>query len=369
MKIGIDLLWVRPGKNGGTESYIRNLLDGFSQYCSQEFAFILFTNLENEASFSKYKDKFKIKTCKCPSSQIKRVIWESIYLNKSGREENLDLWFYPVYSRPFFPSRDIPNITVIHDLQALHYPKNFSIGRDLFFKLMWNRDVKNSTELLTISEFCKKDIIDHFHIAPNRIKVVYNAINAEGKATAFELLAKRYGIKEKEYYYTVSSLAKHKNLITLIKAVNMLRLRNPNIKLVISGVKVNAENEISLFIINNKLENNIIYTGYISDEDRNGLLDNCKKFLFPSIFEGFGMPPIEALIRNVPVLTTKSASIGEVTEGLCDYIENPEDCVEWSEKILMQGRTLTDQQRERLKNKYSLKNIANQYLKFFKDIK
>lgn len=369
MRIGIDLLWVRPGKNGGTESYIRNLLDGFNQYCSQEFAFVLFTNHENEASFLKYKDKFIIKTCECPSSQIKRVIWESVYLNKSGKEEHLDLWFYPVYSRPFFPPRDIPNITVIHDLQALHYPKNFSIGRDLFFKLMWKSDVRNSTEIATISQFCKKDIIDNYHIASDKIKVIYNAINAEGDATSFKVLAKRYAINKKEYYYTVSSLAKHKNLMTLIKAINLLRSRDPNIKLVISGVKVNAANEISTFKKNNKLENNIIYTGYISDEDRNGLLDNCKKFLFPSIFEGFGMPPVEAMIRKVPVLTTKSASLDEVTEGLCDYVDNPEDYKEWGRKILENGKTLTDEQREKLKNKYSLKNIALQYLNLFKEMK
>lgn len=367
MRVGIDLLWVRPGKNGGTESYIRNLLDGFYKYAGDQYHFILFTTNENHNTFAKYKDKFEIKIYNCPSSQIKRVIWETMFLNKNSRKENLDVWFYPVYSRPLFPPKNVPNITVIHDLQGLHYPEYFSKVRNTFFRVMWKRDIKSSTKIVTISEFCKKDLISHYHVNPNKVQVIYNAIDANGPATEFSKLSIRYGIEEKNYYYTVSSLAKHKNLITLLKSIKLLKKELPDVKLLISGVKVNAENEISEFIEKNNLKDNIIYTGFISDEDRNGLIDNCKKFLFPSIFEGFGMPPVEAMIRGVPVLTTRCTSLEEVTEGLCEYVNNPTDPEEWCEKI---NQTVVNKvSAGSIKEKYSLQNITRDYLDALKNTK
>lgn len=368
VKIGIDLLWVRPGKNGGTESFIRNLLDGFYQYTDDSFTFVLFTNHDNVKSFAKYKDKFEIKVCNCPSSQTKRVVWETMHLNECGRKEKLDVWFYPVYSRPLFPPKDIPNITVIHDLQALHYPEYFSKGRNAFFRTMWKRDVESSTKVVTISEFCKKDIVSHYHTNPDKVQVIVNAIDADGPATDFSVLSKRYGIESKNYYYTVSSLAKHKNLLTLLKAMKLLKNEEAGIKLLISGVKVNAENEISDFIKENGLEDNIIYTGFISDEDRNGLIDNCKKFLFPSIFEGFGMPPVEAMIRGVPVLTTRCTSLEEVTEGLCEYVDAPTDPEEWEKKMNQIQPQLSTNSRSYLKEKYLTSHIVKKYLNLLKNV-
>lgn len=365
MRIGIDLLWVRPGKNGGTESYIRNLLDGFSKYAEDEYTFVLFTTKNNVKSFSKYKKikgKFEIKVCNCPPSQVKRVVWETMHLNRCGRKEKLDVWFYPVYSRPFFPPKNIPNVTVIHDLQGIHYPEYFSKGRNAFFRVMWKRDVESSTKIVTISEFCKGDIISAYQIDPGKVVVIDNAIDADGAATDFAALSDRYGVEKGKYYYTVSSLAKHKNLITLLKAVKLLKEEDKGVKLLISGVKVNAENEISDFIKNNGLGENILYTGFISDEDRNGLIDNCRKFVFPSVFEGFGMPPVEAMIRGVPVLTTKCTSLEEVTKGLCEYVDDPLNAEEWSRRIEEKGTPVSSDQREQIRAKYGLKEITDQYL-------
>lgn len=364
MRIGIDLLWLRPGKNGGTESYIRNLLDGFNRYADKEYTFVLFTTHDNVKTFAKYKnsENFEIKICSSPSSQAKRVVWETLHLNECGKRERLDVWFYPVYSRPLFPTRDIPNVTVIHDLQGLHYPEYFSKGRNAFFRMMWKRDVQSSTKIVTISEFCKKDIIDHYHVDGGKLKIIYNAIDASENATDLDALKEKYGIEKNQYFYTLSSLAKHKNLITLLRAVKILKTSIPDVKLLISGVKVNAEDEIADFIQNNDLTENIVYTGFISNEDRNGLIDNCRRFLFPSVFEGFGMPPVEAMIRGVPVLTTKSTSIEEVTEDLCEYVDDPMDAQEWSEKMVSEMTALTKEQISHLEEKYSLKNITSQYL-------
>lgn len=371
MNIGIDLLWVRHGMNGGTETYINNILMGFQHFAPDKYTFHLYVAEANKEEFSLYIDnkRFVEHVCNCDSTnQMKRVLWESFNLNKIGRINKIDLWYYPVYSRPFWPPKDIPNVTVIHDLQGLHYPEYFSRIRNIFFRAMWKKDTKTATRIVTVSNFCKKDIVKHYHISVQKVKAIYPVLNVEGETTDFEVLQRKYGIEKNNYYYTLSSLAKHKNLITLLKAFKYLKENGKNYKLVITGVKINAANEIFEFIEKNHLTNNVIYTGYISNADRNALYANCRKFLFSSIFEGFGVPPIEASIRGVPVLTTNQASLKEVTMGMCDYVDDPFSVSEWAEKIPQTGHVLSDEQKNTYRTSYGLETITKQYLKLFDNL-
>lgn len=364
MRIGIDLLWVRPGKNGGTESYIRNLLDGFAQYGNSENEYYLYLSRDNAQSFEKYFSNtiFVKKVMPVESAgQAKRVLWENLHLSSQGRKDQLNLWFMPVYSRPFFMGGKIPCITVIHDLQGLHYPEYFSKGRNLFFRFSWWIDCHTSAKVVTISEFCKKDILSHYKIPADKVKVIYNPIIMDEEITDFSILAEKYHIQSKQYFYTVSSLAKHKNLITLLKMIKLMKDEGESPKLVITGVKVNAADEIMQYIADNDLEENIVYTGFISNEDRNALYDNCKVFLFPSVFEGFGMPPVEAMIRGIPVVTTKETSIYEVTQGKAIYVDMPKNASEWLHTI----RNISGIKKSFV-NQYDICSIADKYFELFK---
>lgn len=366
MRIGINVLWVRPGKNGGTESYIRNILDGLTWYAPRDDKFYLYVSKDNVASFDHYfnREPFEKRICNVNTcSQSRRVIWENTHLSKMGMKDHLDIWFMPVYSRPFFMSKKIPVVTVIHDLQAFHYPEYFSRGRNLFFRLSWWWDCRTSAKIVTISEFCKKDILSHYPMPEERIQVIYNPIITEPSEYDFRILSEKFGIRKKDYYYTVSSLAKHKNLITLLKAVKKLAEMGEGRKLLISGVKVNGENEILRYVEENHLEELVVFTGFISNEERDCLYDNCKVFLFPSVFEGFGMPPIEAMRRGAPVVTTREASIYEVTQGKAEYVENPFDEKEWA-ALISSVRTAKYEKYDF--ECYGIKNIMKQYIELFK---
>lgn len=368
MRVGIDLLWVRPGKNGGTESYIRNILDGLLQH-SRENEYYLYVSMDNASSFEKYfvSEKFIKRLCRVnTASQVKRVLWENLHLDGCGRKDNLDIWFIPVYSKPFFTGNKVPYITVIHDIQAVHYPEYFSIFRNLFFKISWQRACDTSDAIVTISEFCRKDIIQNLKVDSEKVRIIYNPIITRGGVLDFKSLQRKYEIEDKGFYYTVSALAKHKNIMSLLKMMKKLKEEGSNKKLLVTGVKVNAENEVVKYIEDNGLNKMVLLTGYITDEERDCLYDHCEVFLFPSVFEGFGMPPIEALQRGTPVVTTKETSIYEVTQGKAAYVENPFDEAEWR---LVIEKTISKEREKKYFSAYELEIIVRKYEQLFRSIK
>lgn len=372
MKIGIDLLWVKVGKVGGTESYIRNLLDGFYNFANEsKFSFVLFLAKDNHYSFDKYVNKSNFRRVILPVKSEKvylRIIKENLLLDKYAEKEEVDLMFIPVYSKPLFKSKKIPYIIAIHDLQALHYPEYFSRHKYLWLKFAWKRCAKTSDKIVAISNFVKKDIAEKLDIPLEKISVIYNPITGLEKIAEFEAIKDKYDITKKGYYYTVSSLFPHKNLKTLLYVIKKLKDENSNVskKLLISGIGGKSKNEIVNLISKLDIEKEVVLTGFISNEERNSLYKNAKIFLFPSIFEGFGMPPIEAMMLGTPVITTKLTSIPEVTQRKAYYVEDPYSVDEWVEKIKkvnLNGNTVNISFKE-----YDIEVIVSNYIKLFSDL-
>lgn len=369
MKIAVNLLWVRSKKIGGIESYIRNLLDGMCGL-DDRYEMWLIVSKDNYDSFYHYQNdtRFYLKLCNVYSKNvIRRIIWENLFLGKTIKNLGLKTCFQPYYCKPFYGTSGIGFITTIHDLQALHYPHYFSRGKVLWMKFNWANTIKTSEKIITISQFVKNDILTHYSSYCEKINVIYNPILVDLNEIADqELLRKKYGIEPKGYYYTVSSLLPHKNIKTLIKAMSLIERNNFKVpsKLIISGVGGKLYNELNKIISDNGLEKQIIITSFIDNNERNALYRYCKAFLFPSIFEGFGMPPLEAILFGVPVITTKSTSIPEVTNNQVIYVEEPMNAYEWVEKMLMDLKPLQNFDF----SPYNIKRIAKKYLDLFIDV-
>ena len=400
MLIGIDLLWVRPKICGGTESVIRNLLTGFGMYDDKN-EYVLFAGKDTAETFTDYEkySNMRIEICDVESmNRVKRIAWENANLDKLARSLNVNVMFIPVYSKPNSLSEDkggIPYVTTIADLQALHFPKYFSAAKIFFAKRSWKKAVNESRCITTISNFCKDDILKHYPQVKDRIFVIYapillspdmdleieselskkditgdyiaNDINDDilnKPVDVFDNLKERYGIEKNEYFYTVSSMLPHKNLITLINVMKELKEAGENIKLVVSGVggnKDDFEKSVEEAGISEIVED----TGFVTDKERDALYENCRLFLFPSTFEGFGMPPVEAMIKGAKVVTTKCGSIEEITNKKAIYVDDPMSTKDWIEKI---------KEAEKMENKkhifpeYELKNVTEEYLELFEGV-
>lgn len=371
MKVAIDLTWVRHKKVGGTESCVRNLLEGISSINPDNIKFFLILAKDNAESFIMYGAAcFEHLVCDVnSSSQKERVIWQNTKLGKILRENNIKVLLEPIYSIPFWGMKGIRVLATIHDLQAIHYPEYFSKARVVWMKINWIHTVKAADKVIAISEYVKKDIVRCLKANADKVVMIYDAIdlNVDECNETGEL--KKYGIKAGQYYYTVSSLLPHKNLKSIVLAMAEIKKRNEEkmIPLVISGVGGSSRSEILELAKKINVEEDIILTPFIDNAERNMLYKNCKVFIFPSIFEGFGMPPIEAMAMGVPVLTTKCTSLEEVTGGLLNYVDDPLDPKEWADRLEESLVLPSKEDVKRLLRTYESKHIAEQYVSLLKE--
>ncbi len=336
-RIAIDLLWLRPGKVGGTEPYIRNLLKGFMKL-DDAYEFVLLCSLDNADTFADYvkDERFSILKAPIENANIgRRIIWQNLRQNSLLRRNGLRRCFTPVYCRPVF-NGGIAYINTIHDIQAYHYPQYHPFYEVWFSKINWIVDKFKSRHIVAISEFVKDDLMNEYRFDPDKIDVIYNPVTLNSKdVTDFATLEDKYGIADGEYYYSVSQLIPHKNFNTLIKVMEKIVKEDIDLpkKLLVSGINGNAADELRAGLASSGLEDNVIFTGYVENDVRNTLYAHCRAFLFPSVFEGFGMTPVEAMFYGKTVITTRCASIPEVTQNKAVYVDDPYDADEWIEKM------------------------------------
>lgn len=378
MIIAISLLWLRHKTSGGVESYTRNILEGLKSQKNNN-KYILICSEDNADSFSSYEEdsRFEIHRCAVKTRDTKRMIYyENFKLDKLVSRLGADTCFVPTYRMPllFFKNR---YIVVIHDLVAHWYPQNFSKFRRKWLQWGWRRSVVKAERVIAISKFVKEDIIQRYgEKYEKKIEVIYNPILPTKNFEDFNHLAEKYKIEKYNYFYTVSSTIKHKNLVTLIRMMSLFvksRGQDNTPKLLISGVglvgseaKTHFEtNNILSLIKEESLEDFCILTGFVSNERRNTLMKYAKVFLFPSVFEGFGMPPVEAMEIGTPVVTTNCTALPEVTKGECEYVSKPYDEEEWlkaiekiSERSRM-GHHFDD---------YNISNVIKKYLDCFEGV-
>jgi Glycosyltransferase len=366
MRIGIDMTWLKPKKSGGVESYILNLINGFLKLEDQN-EYVLFTAKDNQDYLSPMFNDERISYVKCDTNanDVKgHLLWQNLHQYSVLKKNNIHLCFFPVYEMPVFKNKKIKTITAIQDIQALHYPEFFSKPENIWFNYAWQKVMDNADVVIATTNYTKNDIEQNLKTKGN-VVAIYIPISLGEKGVAdFEPLAEKYNIQKDQYFYTVCSMYKHKNLITLLKT--MKKIKDEHIplpkKLVISGVGGPNKNEFDQTVKELGIGDYVVLTSFVSNEERNSLMKNCNIFLFPSVFEGFGMPPIEAMLLGKKVLTTKRTSLPEVTMNQCNYVEDPYDINEWVNQM-----TGMQTQEEKVVSFEQFRDvvIARQYLDLF----
>lgn len=375
IRIGIDALYIIPGKVGGTASYLMNLLKGLERV-DDENEYFIFTSKSNYETFNFSKNNFKTVVCDLDNAKrFNRVIYTSTKLPSRIKNNNIDIMFFPTYVRCIQKIKGTKIISNVHDIQYKHFPENFSFIKKVLFSIAYPISLRKSNANICISNFVKKDIISNYkNINPNNFEVIYNAIDFEkfelNDKISFDNFGNKLGLEKKNYILSVASLLPHKNISTLINAFSVYKNKNQNsnIKLVLVGLKDKSTNDLVKLIAENEIQTSVVIPGFVSDNDLNLLYNNATIFVSSSLFEGFGMPPVEAMYRGIPVITTKCTSLPEVTMGEAIYYNNPtdaEDLARVIQETLDNGFIYRKDINQMLTERYSLENVANIYKKFF----
>jgi glycosyltransferase involved in cell wall biosynthesis len=252
-----------------------------------------------------------------------------------------------------------PYVVTVHDLLEHMYRTHdrSNLRRSMHFQLT-GRVLRRAAKIFAVSKFTKSEVEKIFAISGRHIEVVYNAIDERflhGHATEQDrqMLAERYLINQPFLLY-VGRISPHKNVVRIIEAFSALKAalekegKYPGLKLIIIGDELSKHPDLRRTVIRGGVQNDVRFMGFVPIEVLRIFYDAAKVFVFPSLYEGFGLPPVEAMAHGTPVVTSNTSSLPEVV-GSAAVLVNPENVFEIMRAL---HRVLVDQAlREKLKQR------------------
>ncbi len=204
------------------------------------------------------------------------------------------------------------SIITQHDIYAFYNVCNNTKKYIIKRKCKALLNVVIAKHIVTVSQYSKKTILEKLPINSEKISVIYNGWQHIKSVLPDTSILEKEDIRKNEYYFFIGRLVNNKNIKWIFNVAD----HNPCDKFVISGAICNEE-----FQFYYGKNNNIIYTGFVNDAEMSALFQNCKAFLFPSLMEGFGIPPLEALYNGVPIIISDTSSLPEIYEDCAHYID------------------------------------------------
>lgn len=242
---------------------------------------------------------------------LKGHLWEQTELGRFSRKHRAVLLSL-ANTGPMWLS---DQLIVIHDITWARFPESYSWAFRAFYRRMTRALIRRSRELATVSDFSRHDISSFFGVDPQRFKVVPNAVD---QRFFDEEGTRPKTLPEDRYFLTVSSLARHKNVAGLVTEYRTAHLQNPDLpSLVLVGSGARSFANVDL----EEGEDGVVSLGRVSDSELIWLYRNADAFVFPSLYEGFGIPPLEAQACGCPVISSTAASLPEVLRGSALFYE------------------------------------------------
>jgi glycosyltransferase involved in cell wall biosynthesis len=328
--IGIDAHSVGT-QLGGNETYAVNLIEALAEI-DQVNQYSLYVTTQSAVNrFANRWPNFRVKPT-LPHTPLVRI---PITLAAELRKHPVDVLHVQYTSPPVLPCR---LVVTVHDLSFEHLPETFKRRSRAQLRLTVRRTVRKASHVLTLSEFSRRDVIETYHVDPARVSVTPAAAPAHfgpvTDETELRRIRQTYGI-ESDYIFSLGSIQPRKNLVRLIEAYKSLRrIRGQSKlpKLVIAGKRGWLDREIFRAAAESEFARDILFTGYVPDIDLPAFFSGATSFVYPSYFEGFGLPVLEAMQCGTPVIAGDRTSIPEIAGGAA-LMFDPFDTVALSQAL------------------------------------
>ena len=256
-----------------------------------------------------------------------RILWEQVILPQKISRNHIDLMFYPDHTSSLLRKKSYVIIT-IHDLSFLAYPKTFPATNRIYKSLAVKYSASRADKIIVDSQATKIECLRLLNVPESKIKIVYNGIDScfqkIDDETRLEKISIKFNLPQK-FILFVGTLEPRKNVVRLVEAYSLLRVKkNIEHQLIIVGGKGWLFEEIFKKVNLLSLQNNVRFLGYIAQDDLVGLYNLADVFVYPSLYEGFGFPPLEAMACGCPVVTSNVSSLPEVV-GNAGLLVNCQD--------------------------------------------
>lgn len=363
MQVGINALFLdRPGTGSG--QYTRNLLEALAKVDST-----------NEYLLFSPGPAPQIPNTQYPISNSAKLWFEQISFPRACRR--LDLAHVPYFASPLFPT--VPTVVTVHDLIPLILPAyRGSLLVRLYTRLV-AAAARRAEVIITVSQASKRDIVRYLRVPPERIYVTYEAAGeafqpVEDEAQLIAIRGK-YALPERYLLY-LGGFDQRKNLSTLVRAFTLLISKQRQARLVLAGKLPGRD---SLMIPDPRrlarelgVEESVIFTGWVAEEDKPALLSGTTAFVFPSLYEGFGLPPLEAMACGAPVIASNRSSLPEVVGegGILVEPTGVESLAEAMEMLLVDDTLRADLRQRALAQaaRFSWKQTALETLAVYRKV-
>lgn len=341
----------------GLGNYSRNIVSYLTDNYPNNDYFLFKPNLKNKLNIN-LDNKVKIIEPKINNFAIKNSIWRTKGLLKEADFKLLDVFHGLSNELPVGISKtSVKSVLAVHDLIFIRFPELYKFIDRKIYTWKIKKSCYEADKIIAISEQTKADIVDFLNIKPEKIEVVYQGCNSlffnELDDVYKQNIRKKYSLPE-DYILNVGTIEPRKNTLLLVKAVYSSKIAYP---LVIVGKNTNYTKEIQLFITEKQMQEQVIILNDVSFQDLPAIYQSAKVFVYPSYFEGFGIPIIEAFNSKIPVIASDISIFKEVAADAALFFEsNNVDSL--SERLIY----LLNNEQEQLK----LKKLGVKRAEFFR---
>jgi len=325
MRIAINARFLHPDKMEGIGRYsyetIRRIVDNHP-----EDTFLLLTDNVGAQAFT-FPENVTIKKIGLLPARhpLLFLLWFEFSVRRALRKFRADIFYSP---DGFIPTlKTVPCVPVIHDIAWKHFPKHVKLKDRLYYEWMTPRFCRKAAQIITVSQFSKLDLMKTYHLPDFKITVTGNACSSDFKPLdeIRQMQIRLLYTEQKDYFFYVGALHPRKNIINLVKAFDLFKQETgSNMKLLLAGRMAWKTKALKKTIDAASAKEDIIQLGFVPNEDLPLLMGSAFALTYVSLFEGFGVPLLEAMASDIPVITSTVSSLPEVV-GDAGLKVNPND--------------------------------------------
>lgn len=310
MRIAIDIKALKNGRTG-ISRYLRSLMD-WLQKIDNKNQYFLFECKKSDYEITNNRWQKVLIPSRFPGT-----LWQQFVLPSYLKKYAIDTLWAPEQICPVYAWKKIRVVTSIHDCAPFRYPQTCEKSVVYICRLFFSASLKRSSVILPVSDFTKRELLNLF---PQYLKNKRMQLVANGRPDW--VLPDDYDSRNRgNFLFFAGNMEPRKNLLRLLNALEIVKEKIPEIRLVIAGPEGWKNGELLKFLNKDKLKKNIEITGYISEQRLQWYYLNCKAFVYPSLYEGFGLPVLESFLMDAPVLTSSGTVMQEIAKGAGIYFD------------------------------------------------